>query len=95
MGSVHADEPQTPQDPRGVFMGTLGRVHADRSPGLLRTHGEASGRCGAASSPAGAPGPSGHKLTLLAAGGRIHGDRSLVSSGPGVRLEEDVGPRPR
>ena len=48
-GRVYADELQPPQDPRGVFRGKLGRVHADRSPGLLRTRGEAFGKCGPAS----------------------------------------------
>ena len=56
-GGVYADELQPPEDPREVFRGKLGRVHADRSPGLLRTRGEALGRCGPASTLTGAPGP--------------------------------------
>ena len=39
-------------------------------------------------------GPSGHKLSLLEAGGRIHSDRSLGHLRTGVMLREDVGPRP-
>lgn len=57
VGTVYDDELQPPQDVREVFRGKLGRVHADRSPGLLRNHGEALGRCGPASTLTGAPGP--------------------------------------
>ena len=56
-GRIYADELKHSQDPRGVFRGKLGRVHADRNPGLLRTRGEALGRCGPASTLTGAPGP--------------------------------------
>ena len=56
-GYIHADEQQPPQNLRGVFRGILGSVHADRSPGLLRTHSEASGRCGPTSTLTGALGP--------------------------------------
>ena len=53
-GRVYPDELQPPQDPREVLREKLGRVHADRSPGLLRTRGEALGRCRPASTLAGA-----------------------------------------
>ena len=56
VGHVHADEPQPPQNLQGVFRGKLGRVHAVRNPGLLRTQGEALGKCGPASTLSGAPG---------------------------------------
>ena len=56
-GRVYADELQPPQDPWGVFRAKLGRVHADRSLGLLRTRGEAFGKCGPASTLTWAPGP--------------------------------------
>ena len=56
VGTHLRDELKPPQDPREVFRGKLGRVHADRSPGLLRTRGEALGRCGPASTLTGAPG---------------------------------------
>ena len=55
-GGIYADELQPPQDLREVFRGKLGHVHADRSPGLLRTRGEALGRCGPASTLTGALG---------------------------------------
>ena len=55
-GYIHADEQQPPQNLRGVFRGILGSVHTDRSPGLLRTHGEGSGRCGSTSTLTGAHG---------------------------------------
>ena len=91
---VHPGELQPPQDPRAVFRGTLGGVHADRSPGFLRTRGEASGRFGAESTRTGAPGPSqdprGGFRKLWA---RIHADRSpWAASGPSGRLQKDVGP---
>ena len=54
-GGVYADELQPPEEPREV-RGKLGRVHADRSPGLLWTLGEALGHCGPASTLSGAPG---------------------------------------
>ena len=56
-GPVYADELQPPQDPRGVFRGKLGHIHADRNPGLLRTRDEALGICGPTSTLTGAPGP--------------------------------------
>ena len=57
VGTHLRDELKPPQDPREVFRGKLGCVHADRSPGLLRTRGEALGRCGPASTLTEAPGP--------------------------------------
>ena len=56
-GRIYADELQPPQDPRGVFRGKLGHIHADRNPGLLRTRDEALGICGPTSTLTGAPGP--------------------------------------
>ena len=88
-GHVHADEPQPPQNLQGVFRGILGSLHADRSPGLLRTHGEASGRCGPTSTLTGALGP----LQDLRGGfrklwARTHPDRSSwAASGPAGRLQ--------
>ena len=88
-GHIHADEPQPPQSLWGVFRGILLSVHADRSPSLLRTHGEASGRCGSTSTLTGAPGPlqdlPGGFRKLLA---RTHPDRSpWAASGPAGRLQ--------
>ena len=54
-GRIYADELQPPQDPQGVFRGKLGRVHAVRNPGLLRTQGEALGKCGARIHPVRSP----------------------------------------
>ena len=54
VGTHLRDELKPPQDPQEVFRGKLGRVHADRSPSLLRTRGEALGRCGPTSTLTGA-----------------------------------------
>ena len=70
--------PGLPQDPRGGFSKMWAPIHADRSPWATSEH---MGRL----LKDGAPrplrqeltGPSGHKLSLLEAGGRIHSDRSL------------------
>ena len=88
-GRIYADELKHSQDPRGVFRGILGSVHADRSPGLLRTHSEASGRCGPTSTLTGALGP----LQDLRGGfrklwARTHPDRRpWAASGPAGRLQ--------
>ena len=95
-GYIHADEQQPPQNLRGVFRGILGSVHTDRSPGLLRTHGEGSGRCGSTSTLTGAPGP----LQDLRGGfrklwARTHPDRSpWAASGHVGRLLKNVAQRP-
>ena len=80
-GRVHADRsPGPPQDPRGGFRKMWARIHADRSP--WATSGPA-GRFQEDVAPRPLwqelPGPSGPKLRLLDAGGRIHSDR-----GPGL-----------
>ena len=70
-------------------------IHADRSPWAASEHVGRLLKDGAM-----LPlrqeltGPSGHKLRLLEAGGRIHSDRSLGHLRTGVMLWEDVGPRP-
>ena len=74
----------------------MGRVHADRSPGPLRTLGEASGRYWPAYTLIGNPelpqDPRGGFRILWA---RIHADRSpWATSGPSGRVQEDVAPRP-
>ena len=77
-GGVYADELQPPEDPREVFRGKLGRVHADRSPGLLRTRGESSGRCGSTSTLTGA---LSHLRTHREASGRC-GSTSTLTGAP-------------
>ena len=77
-GGVYADELQPPQDPREVFRGKLGRVHADRSPGLLRIRGESSGRCGSTSTLTGA---LSHLRTHREASGRC-GSTSTLTGAP-------------
>ena len=89
---VHADRSTwPPQDPRGGFRKLWARIQADRSPW-------------AASGPAGRlqedvalrplwqelPGPSGYKLRLLEAGGRIQDDRSRGLLDPLVKIREYV-----
>ena len=77
VGTHLRDELKPPQDPREVFRGKLGRVHADRSPSLLRTRGEALGRCGPASTLTGAPGPpQGPWGVFRKMWAHIHTDRS-------------------
>ena len=72
------------------------RIHADRSPWATSGH---AGRLLKHVAPRPLwqelTGPSGHKLSLLEAGGRIHSDRSPATSEPAVTLREDVGPRPQ
>ena len=76
-GRIYADELQPPQDPQEVFRGKLGRVHADRNPGLLRTRGEALGRCGPASTLTGAPGlPQDQRGVFKKMWVHVHTDRS-------------------
>ena len=71
-------------------------IHADRSPWAASEHVGRLLKDGAL-----LPlwqeliGPSGHKLSLLEAGGCIHSDRSPATSEPAVTLREDVGPRPQ
>ena len=70
-------------------------IHADRSPWAASEHVGRLLKDGAL-----LPlwqeliGPSGHKLSLLEAGGCIHSDRSPATSEQAVTLREDVGPRP-
>ena len=77
VGTHLRDELKPPQDPREVFRGKLGRVHADRSPSLLRTRGEALGRCGPASTLTGAPGlPQDQRGVFKKMWAHVHTDRS-------------------
>ena len=78
VGTHLRDELKPPQDPREVFRGKLGRVHADRSPSLLRTRGEALGRCGPASTLTGA---LGHLRTRGESSGRC-GSTSTLTGAP-------------
>ena len=77
-GRIYTDELKHSQDPRGVFRGKLGRVHADRNPGLLRTRGEALGRCGPASTLTGA---LSHLRTCVEASGNC-GPASTLTGAP-------------
>ena len=78
VGTHLRDELKPPQDPREVFRGKLGRVHADRSPSLLRTRGEALGRCGPASTLTGA---LSHLRTCVEASGNC-GPTSMLTGAP-------------
>ena len=83
------------QAPRGGFSKMWARIHVDRSPWAASGH---AGRLlkNVAQRPLWQEltGPSGHKLSLLEAGGCIHSDRSPATSEQAVTLREDVGPRP-
>ena len=87
VGTHLRDELKPPQDPREVFRGKLGRVHADRSPSLLRTRGEALGRCGPASTLTGA---LGHLRTRGESSGRCGSTSTLTGALSHLRTRGEV-----